>query len=155
MADMKQVTYCGLYCGLCSTCNRTPKMARDLRDTLRKEAIEAWGPSMPDFEEFWRFLERLAASASRCSCREGTCGPPFCTIRKCAPEKGVDVCPFCDEYPCERILGLAKGYVTMLADGKRMKEVGLDTWIEEQERRRSTGFAYVDIRCEPYVVPDR
>jgi hypothetical protein len=110
---------------------------------------------MPDFEGFWRFLDELAESESRCSCREGTCGPPFCTIRKCISEKGVDVCPFCDEYPCERILGLAKGYVTMLADGKRMKEIGLDNWIDEQEKRKATGFAYVDIRCEPYDVPDK
>jgi len=69
--------------------------------------------------------------------------------------KGVDVCPFCDDYPCDRILGLAKGYVTMLADGKRMKEIGLDVWIQEQEERRKTGFPYVDIRCHPYDVPDK
>jgi len=154
MSDMKQVTYCGGYCGLCAQCNRVPNQARELLDTLRKESIEAWGPTMPDFQEFWHFLNGLATSEDRCSCREGTCGPPFCTIRKCAPEKGVNVCPFCDEYPCERILGLAKGYVTMLADGKRMKEIGLDKWIEEQEQRRATGFAYVDIRCQPYDLPD-
>ena len=64
------------------------------------------------------------------------------------------MCPFCDEYPCDRILGLAKGYVTMLADGKRMKEIGIERWIEEQEKRKATGFAYVDIRCEPYDIPD-
>jgi len=155
MANLKHVTYCGLYCGLCSTCNRSPRQARALLNTLRNEAIEHWGPTLPDFQEFWRFLGRLAKNDSRASCREGTCGPPFCTIRKCAPEKGVEVCPFCDEYPCERILGLAKGYVTMLADGKRMVEIGLDKWIEEQEKRKATGFAYVDIRCEPYDVPDK
>jgi hypothetical protein len=26
--------------------------------------------------------------------------------------------------------------------------------IAEQEERRKTGFAYVDIRCHPYDVPD-
>jgi hypothetical protein len=126
-----------------------------MRDTLRKESIEAWGPTVPGFVEFWRFLDGLTESGARCSCPEGTCGPPFCTIRKCAPEKGVDACPFCEEYPYERILGLAKGYVTMLADGKRMKEMGLEKWIEEQEERKATGFAYVDIRCHPYDVPDK
>jgi Protein of unknown function (DUF3795) len=154
MTDLSQVTYCGLYCGLCSSRNRTPKQACELRDGLRAEAIEYWGPGMSDFNEFWRFLEGLTTE-ERCSCRAGTCGPPFCTIRKCAPSKGVEVCPFCDEYPCDRILGLAKGYVMMLADGARMKEIGLDNWIEEQEKRRATGFAYVDIRCEPYDVPDK
>ena len=54
---------------------------------------------MPDFQEFWRFLGDLAESAARCNCREGTCGPPFCVIRKCAPGKGVEVCPLCADYP--------------------------------------------------------
>jgi hypothetical protein len=92
---------------------------------------------------------------SDCSCRSGKCGPPFCGIRKCAQGKGTEVCPFCDEYPCNRVLGIAQGYVTLLADGKRMKEKGLDTWIEEQEERRKTGFAYSDIRNHPYSVPDK
>ena len=154
MLDLKQVTYCGGYCGLCAQCNRIPKQAGALRESMQKEGWDQWGKKEnPRFEEFWRFLGDLAQSESRFSCREGTCGPPFCIIRKCAPEKGVDACPFCDEYPCERILGIAKGYVTMLTDGKRMKEIGLDKWIEEQEERRSTGFAYVDIRCQPYETP--
>ena len=67
----------------------------------------------------------------------------------------MEVCPFCDEYPCERITGLAKGYVTLLADGQRMKDIGLDAWIQEQEDRCKTGFAYVDIRCHPYEVADK
>ena len=60
-----------------------------------------------------------------------------------------------ETYPCERILGLAQGYATMLADGKRMKAVGIDAWIAEQEERRKAGFAYADIRCYPYEVPDK
>lgn len=155
MTNLKQVTYCGLYCGLCSNCNRVPRQARELRGTLSKEGIEVWGPGIPDFEKFWRFLNDLATSEDRCSCREGTCGPPFCTIRKCAPQKGVEVCPLCDEYPCTRIFSLAKGYVTMLPDAKRIREIGLDKWIEEQEERKATGFAYADIRCHPYEIPDK
>lgn len=155
MSDLTQVTYCGLYCGLCSQRNRIPQRAGALRDSMHKEAWDLWGQEIPKFREFWSFLNGLAESESRCSCRGGQCGPPFCGIRKCAPQKGVDVCPFCDDYPCERILGLAKGYVTMLADGKRMKEIGLEAWIQEQEERRKTGFSYVDIRCHPYEVPDK
>ncbi len=101
-----------------------------------------------------KFLSGLAKSESRCSCREGTCGSPFCAIRKCAREKGIDVCVACGEYPCNRIEGIAKGYPTLLADGKRMKEIGMDAWIKEQEERAKTGFAYVDVRCYPYEVPD-
>jgi len=35
-----------------------------------------------------------------------------------------------------------------------MKEIGIEAWIEEQEKRAKTGFAYVDIRCEPYDIPE-
>jgi len=155
MADLTQVTYCGLYCGLCSQRNRIPRRAGELRDSMRKEAWDQWGAEIPGFSEFWSFLSGLAESEPRCSCRAGECGPPFCGIRKCAQQKGVEACPFCDEYPCSRILGVAKGYVSMLADAARMKQIGMDAWIAEQEQRRETGFAYVDIRCHPYEVPDK
>ena len=155
MADLAQVTYCGLYCGLCSQRNRIPPRARALQEAMHKDGWELWGPGIPGFEAFWSFLGGLASSEPRCSCREGRCGPPFCGIRKCAQEKGIEVCAFCDDYPCERILGLAKGYVTLLADGQRMRAIGIDAWIQEQEERCKTGFAYVDIRCEPYEVPDK
>jgi len=61
-------------------------------------------------------------------------------------------CGLCAQ--CNRIQGLAKGYVNLVADGARMKEIGLARWIEEQEARRATGFSYVDIRCHPYEVPN-
>jgi hypothetical protein len=155
MSDLAQVTYCGLYCGLCAQRNRIPQRGRELREAMQKEGWDQWGQHIPGFPEFWIFLNELTDSESRCSCRGGKCGPPFCTIRKCAPEKKVDACPFCAEYPCERILGIAKGYVTMLADGKRMKEIGMDAWIQEQEERRKTGFAYADIRSQPYEIQDK
>ena len=154
MPDLQLVTYCGLYCGLCAQRNRIPERARTLQDAMRKEGYEHWGQGIPGFKEFWQFLGGLAESESRCSCRGGDCGPPFCGIRKCAQQRGVEVCPFCQEYPCKRIDGIAKGYPTLLADGKRMKEIGLEAWIDEQEERAKTGFAYVDIRCYPYEVPD-
>ena len=57
-------------------------------------------------------------------------------------------------YPCHRITALAKGYPTLIADGERMKRIGIDAWIEEQEKRVKTGFVYADIRCYPYNVPE-
>lgn len=154
MANLELVTYCGLYCGLCTTRNRIPKQAEALRESMRKEGWDVWGKELEGFQQFWKFLNGLVENEANCSCRAGKCGPPFCPIRKCAPEKGVEACPFCDEYPCYRILGLAEGYVAMLADGKRMKEKGLEAWIAEQEERRKTGFAYTDIRNQPYTIPE-
>jgi hypothetical protein len=155
MDKLEQVTCCGLYCGLCSTRNRIPRRAKELMDSMHKEGWDFWGKEQPGFNEFWAFLNKLSGMEADCNCHAGKCGPPFCTIRVCVKKKGVDACPFCDEYPCHRILGLAKGYVTMLADGARMKEKGLEAWIDEQEERRKTGFAYSDIRNQPYNVPDK
>ncbi|MCF7811390.1 DUF3795 domain-containing protein [bacterium] len=155
MDHLKLVTYCGLYCGLCSQKNRIPKQAVKLKDSLEKEGYTYWGNELPDFKEFWRFLEDLSDPKDNCSCRQGNCGPPYCSIRKCAQEKGIEVCAFCDEYPCNRINGLAKGYHTLLADGKRMVEIGIENWVEEQEARKDTGFVYADIRCYPYDIPEK
>jgi hypothetical protein len=155
MADLRLVTYCGLYCGLCSNKNRIPRKAQELQDTMRKEGYERWAQEIPGFKPFWEFLSGLAKGGPGGTCREGTCGAPFCAIRKCARGKKIDICVECAEYPCKKIAGVAKGYPTLLADGKRMKEIGVEAWIKEQEERAGTGFAYVDIRCYPYEVPDK
>jgi hypothetical protein len=105
---------------------------------MRKDGWDLWGNEIPGFKDFWSFLKGLAEAESRCSCREGTCGPPFCGIRKCARKKGIEICAFCGDYPCHRIQGLAKGYITMPADSQRMKEIGVEAWIQEQEERRKT-----------------
>ncbi len=153
MTNLRKVTYCGLYCGLCSSAVRVPKQAAVLKATMADDGWPNWGKDMPRFAEFWQFLEWLEGIEKSCSCREEDCGPPFCGIRKCARSRGVEICPQCAEYPCHRIAGLAKGYHMLIEDGRRMMEIGLDKWIEEQEKRKATGFAYCDIRCRPYEIP--
>lgn len=154
MADMRNVTYCGLYCSLCGERARVPQRAAALRESLAKEGWEQWGrEEYPGFDSFWSFLNGLCDPDTACpGCRQGG-GPPFCGIRKCAQSRHIDACPMCADYPCEMVLCLAKGYPTLVADGKRMCEIGPEAWILEQEERARTGFAYVDIRCHPYDVP--
>jgi hypothetical protein len=154
MADLGWVTYCGLYCELCSERGRLPQRAKALMELMTQEGYEHWATDEPGFTEFWAFLKRLSDPDGGCpGCRSGG-GPPFCGIRKCARAREVAVCPLCDDYPCHRIEMLAQGYPTLLADGRRMQAVGIETWIAEQEKRARTGFAYVDIRYYPYSVPE-
>jgi kynurenine formamidase len=40
------------------------------------------------------------------------------------------------------------------ADGKRLKEIGIEAWVAEQQERAKTGFAYCDIRYAPYSGSD-
>ena len=154
MDDLKLVTYCGLYCNLCSKRRRIPRQASALRASMANEGYEFWGQELPGFNEFWGFLTGLCDPDKACpGCRQGG-GPPFCGIRKCARQRGVEICAFCEEYPCKRVLEIAKGYPTLIADGQRMREIGIEAWIQEQEKRAGAGFAYVDVRCYPYSVPE-
>jgi hypothetical protein len=147
------LTYCGLYCELCGERARIPKQAQALRQSLRAEGYDQWGRGLEGFEAFWSFLEGICDPDGACpGCKEGG-GPPSCAIRNCARARGLEVCVRCEAYPCGRIEELARGYPTLLADGERMRELGIAAWVAEQERRAQSGFAYVDIRCEPYEVP--
>ncbi|MBP8304938.1 MAG: DUF3795 domain-containing protein [Phycisphaerae bacterium] len=154
MADLRLVTYCGLFCDLCAQRCRIPSLAKDLRQAMAKEGYEYWGTQLAHFADFWAFLGQICDPDAACpGCRQGA-GPEFCGIRKCARRHGVEVCPFCEGYPCQRVLELAKGYPTLISDGRRMCEIGLDRWVAEQQERARTGFAYADIRCHPYRVPE-
>ena len=142
--SLKLVGYCGCYCGLCAVRVCFPKHAQQLRDTLRQEGMDYWYRYVPamrkTFPVFWKFLEDL--TGYECSCRTGG-GPSTCKIRLCAKKKGVSVCPLCDDYPCVHIENYTKIYPTTIEDGKRLKEVGLEAWVEEQEERAKRGFIYM------------
>ena len=110
MDKLKLVTYCGLYCGLCAQRSRIPREASHLKESMVKEGYEFWGKELPKFKDFWTFLTDLSNPEKSCpGCRQDG-GPPFCSIRKCARKNKLDVCVFCKEYPCRRLLGIAKGY---------------------------------------------
>jgi hypothetical protein len=152
--DRRQlVGYCGIYCGLCDQHTRIPDRATALAESLHKADFEEWGHSLSGFQEFWSLLNQLKEVEDDRCCRTGKCGAPFCAARKCAIERQVEVCPHCQDYPCERLRAFAKGEPLLLADGQRMVEIGLDAWVEEQEARREAGFCYADIRCYPYYYP--
>ena len=119
---------------------------------MAKDGWEVWGKEQPNFKEFWEFLGQISDKKNGCpGCRQGG-GNGFCGIRKCAKKKGVELCADCEEFPCHRIEGLAKGYINLIPDMKRMKEIGFDAWFEEQQERVSTGFVYSDIRCPGYDI---
>ena len=140
------VGYCGVYRGLCEKRGRIPERARSLLAAMRK--AEYGAPA-----QTWKSLEEMAQPASDMCCRTGKCGAPFCAIRKCVKAKGLEVCPQCEQYPCERVRLFGTSEPLLLADGHRIRERGLDSWIEEQEKRRQDGFCYGDIRCYPYHYP--
>ena len=99
---------CGLYCGLC-----------------------------PKFQ---------SKAPSRClGCQLGE-QHSYCSIyRCCATRHGHLTCANCDEYPCQRlirVLGVAEGVDSFISHKPaipnldRIKEAGLDTFLQEQRERR-------------------
>lgn len=147
MEDLKNVTYCGLYCRLCSNMSRVPQLATALRDTLAKDGWESYGEYVePDFKLFWAALGRLSLLEETCPDCRGGCGDPDCAIRVCAVERNVDICPFCEDFPCEHIEALASRYPNLIGDGIHLKSIGIEAWIVEQEQRRDACFCLSDIR---------
>jgi hypothetical protein len=151
--DAMMVAYCGVYCDLCGARNDTPERARALIATLKQAEMDAWGPGMPDFVEFWRFLNNLADVPGDKCCRSGKCGAPNCAIRNCARSRGVEVCALCADFPCARIETFAQSEPLLLHDAERIRKVGLERWVEEQIARKKAGFDYGRVRCLPCIVP--
>ena len=147
------VAYCGLYCDLCEQRARIPKSAQTLLKEMREAGYEHFGPHMPGFKEFWAFLQGLVDVPQEKRCRGGGCGAPFCVIRKCALERGVTVCADCEAFPCGRIETLARSEATLIHDNRRLRAIGLEAWVAEQQERLRAGFCYAGVRTGPCEVP--
>lgn len=149
---MELVAYCGLYCELCAERSRIPNQAAMLQMAMTEEGWGFWGHSVPGFGEFWTFLESLANGG--CSgCRAGG-GFPGCQIRRCAQERGLELCCDCADFPCAQVETLGARYPMLLSDNRRLQTVGLVKWLDEQKERRRRGVVYADIRYQIHETAD-
>lgn len=152
MHKLDNIAYCGLYCKICKI--PTKNLAQKLKTDLYKKDFLDWAPyRWEGFKEFWEILSDFSEQPLDNTCRSGQCGNPKCAILNCAKERKVELCPLCEEYPCEKIKIIAKSESTMLYDGLRLKEIGLDKWLKEQEERIKEGFSYSIVRCGKCTVP--
>ena len=94
--------------------------------------------------------ERLAATAGRfgVSVEEARCNGcrsdvqsfycQACEIKKCADDRGLEFCSFCDEYPCQMLKEFQAQLphrAELFEDGERIREAGGDQWFEEVRAR--------------------
>ncbi|MCD4829437.1 MAG: DUF3795 domain-containing protein [Candidatus Cloacimonetes bacterium] len=145
MDNKAYVCYCGLYCKLCPIIAAIPPQARALFATMEKSGYGEWGEYAHEgFKRFWTILQKLAKQDETCTLCQGECGNPECKIRVCARERGVLVCAFCDDYPCTLVDEFAKIYAEAPVNNDRIREIGLDAWIVEQEELVAQGRYYWD-----------
>lgn len=133
----QQVTFCGLYCGIC------PMYTREIGETAEKlgrlatasgfDEMAEFVPGMEWFTDFKIKLEWFKTDAVCNGCRdEGRQFHDSCGLRQCCKEKKVDFCHNCHKYPCavaEEFKIQAPYYEDNL---RKIREIGLEDYIREQ-----------------------
>jgi len=127
------LAFCGLNCAKCDMYK-----AGHGDEKLRDEII-AW------FKE--KRNRTLKPEQVRC---EGCKGPldvhwsADCKMMLCAKEKDVQYCFECDDFPCSVLNKFASDgaahHKKTVENLKRMREVGRDAWIAEQEKNGKCEF---------------
>lgn len=145
--EEKLTAYCGLYCGNCFSRTHIWPTAETLLGYMKRQGFETFGPFMPNYKEFWEFLNTLINAEGCPGCQQGG-GNPSCEMRICARDKNLKACPLCEDYPCSKFdwLKATKNYPTLEQDSQYMIEHGFDAWLDMQNKRRSNGFTYVEER---------
>lgn len=143
------VAYCGLNCRMCSLIATLPGLASRLHDTMKEDGWEYYGSEVyPEFEAFWKVLKGISQMDATCPGCYGGCGDPDCAIRKCAVDKGLELCAFCDEFPCQRLTDFTRRYPFLLENGLRIRIIGLESWLREQDELVAQGVTNRSL-CQP------
>jgi Protein of unknown function (DUF3795) len=147
----RQYGICGVYCGQCPNGNgRVKMMAGELKrliDTTRydwmKDAVKSFS-----FEEFRKGLEWF--SNSQCPmCLNGGGAP--CQNKKCTAQKNSQNCLLCNDYlTCKNTEYQRDFYPFVVDNYRRVKEVGFQKHLEEEEERAKAGIdlmGHLERRC--------
>ena len=110
---------------------------------MKKTGFEEIIHFIPDGDKFWSFLKGMAVEGVCISCKKGS-GNPGCQVRICAQEKNVEMCAFCESYPCKKFAGFFEGYPILKHDNSVLRKEGIDAWSKLQDERRARGFTYAD-----------
>jgi hypothetical protein len=141
------IAYCGLNCRLCNLTTILPDTAAKLLGIMKDDGWELFGQYLhPGFETFWKILNDLSVMRESCPMCKGGCGNPECKFRICAREKGVELCALCAEYPCQPLKEFYTGHYEKLGtNNDRIREIGLDAWLEEQQELTDKGLSFKDL----------
>jgi len=146
-----QFGVCGVYCGQCPNGNgRVKTMASELKrlvDTTRYNWLADVVKSFK-FDEFRKGLEWFA-NAQCPMCLNGGGAP--CENRPCAKQKGLQSCLLCNDYLTCKNTEYQREWYPFVADNyRRVKEVGFEKHLAEEEERRRAGvdlMGHLERRC--------
>ncbi len=133
-------TYCGIYCGACSIaiCSKTSRA--------------------DEFVACLRGVPKEELSCGGCKSDNLYAGCKACGIRRCAREKEIEHCDECADYPCKsyrawkKVAKLLPHLQGAPASLKRIKDDGVDHWLNAQRKRWScpdcgTSFSWYATAC--------
>jgi len=155
------IAVCGIYCGACPHFQgRIRESATALRDWLdgwNFDDIAAF--ILPPGMNYQTFREVLSAIANHepCEgCREQA--NPLCPVKLCAKSRNVTSCAECDDFtgdinapckneePLEIFRLISRRYSGWnLENLKRIREIGIEAFLAEMEKKISEGFSTCDV----------
>ncbi|WP_369425458.1 DUF3795 domain-containing protein [Methanothrix sp.] len=97
-----RVGACGIICSACPLgSGAVAESAATLRQHIRDYKIPEWSPFAPEgrglkWDDVDLALSWMARYARCLGCESGG-GPPDCPIRRCARDRGYDMCSSCDD----------------------------------------------------------
>ncbi len=120
---------CGLYCGAC--------LIHIAGKAGHTERLEEMAKSLSIFVGKKIEMKNVVCEGCQGEIKAFHCRN--CLIRSCAIEKGFTLCSECETFPCERITGFNNDgmahHSEVLENIRRQKEIGVDAWIKEQDKR--------------------
>jgi len=116
------ISVCGLNCAKCDIYEAghgNEKLRDEIIEWFGKERNECTGPLI----RHWS---------------------PECKMMLCARERGLQYCFQCEDFPCANVDEFSSDGIShherTIENSKRMKEIGIDAWIEEQKRKGQCVF---------------
>ena len=133
--SINDIAYCGINCRMCNLTTILPETAGKLQQIMKDDGWEFFGSMVhKEFNEFWKVLNSLAGLKENCPLCRGKCGNPECKFRICAIEKGLELCAYCETYPCPDLQSFYRNRYPYVENSmKRLRDIGLDSWLREQE----------------------
>jgi len=143
--EMELTGYCGLYCGDCIRYwSKAADLARDLLSELQNVQWDKYAEvkslsvkELEHYQECCEVLETIVRLQCNRACRVGGgCSTFSCEIVECCRKRGFEGCWQCDEFEDCQKFEFLKPFSgdRLLRNLRKIKEVGLDKWVEHRHR---------------------